>query len=49
MKEKTLFGLLSIISAFLNFMLIFVLHEGTMLFLTIPMLVSFTHYYLTEE
>lgn len=49
MKEKTLWSLLSGIMIVLNLMLIFVLHEGTILPLTIPMMIGFLYAAKTEE
>ena len=49
MKEKTLWSLLSMISIILNVLLIFALHEGTMLFLTIPIMLAFLYAAKTEE
>lgn len=49
MKEKTLWTLMSIFSIVLNLMLIFMLQEGTMLFLTVPMMCSFMYAAKTEK
>lgn len=49
MKEKTLWSLMSILSLVINLMLIFVLHEGTILFLTVPMMASFMYAAKTEK
>lgn len=49
MKEKTFWTLMSIFSLVLNFMIIFILHEGTILILTIPMMCSFMYAAKTEK
>lgn len=49
MKEKTLWTLMSIFSLVLNLMIVFALHEGTVLFLTIPMMASFMYAAKTEK
>lgn len=49
MKEKTFWTMLSILSIVLNCVIIFVAHEGTVLFFTVPMMLSFMYAAKTEE